>query len=273
QRGRDRMAFEYSALMRLARAFPRRFVPRVFFSGTQGIGANSGTGSSVSLFAAEWYEGFHEFHLNACAANPEAPAVLWDPAFQDAPLGQDELSEIYRQVAYILTYYYDALTLCEIFPWHHAAGDFVVKRDHNKIDVRLITVRQYAPRIELRDDSPDNQAIAALMFLVNLTLRTRLDRSQGTGDIVWGPDCSVNATIRGFAEALEDQVTDGRLSHAHLRAIMRFLEQISPAELTQAFLAALDSYDPRAPDLPVIKANFDAHIFSTFKAIQGLSIE
>uniref|UniRef100_A0A7C4AQ90 Uncharacterized protein n=1 Tax=Desulfomonile tiedjei TaxID=2358 RepID=A0A7C4AQ90_9BACT len=270
QRGRDRMESEYSALAYLARTFPRRFIPRVFFSGTQCVGADPATGHQVSLFAAEWYEGFHEFHLDSSAPDPEATATLWDPLSWGAQLDQEELSEIYRQAAYILTYYYNVSNCCEIFPWHHAAGDFVVKRAQNRIDVRLITVRQYAPRIELSDNSPDKQAIAALMFLVNLTLRTRLDRSQGTGDIVWGPERSVNDTLRGFAEALQDQVEEGRLTHTRFLEIMSFLRQLAPAELAEAFLAALASYDPRAPDIPVIKQNLDVHIFSVFKALRSM---
>ncbi len=273
QRGRERMASEYSTLAYLTRTFPRRFVPRVFFSGSEFVGARAATGCHVSLFVAEWYDGFHEFHLESGAPNSEASAVLWDPSSWDVRLDQNELSEIYRQAGYILTYYYDVSRYCEIFPWHHAAGDFVVMRTHNLIDVRLITARQYAPRIELRDDDPDNKAIAALMFLVNLTLRTRLDRCQGTGDIVWGPERSVTDTIHGFSRALGDQVTEGRLTRSNFQGIVNYLAQISPAELTRGFLAALDSYDPRAPDIPVIRAHLDAHIFSVFKAFQRLGVE
>ena len=66
--------------------------------------------------------------------------------------------EVYRQAAFILTLYYDVETFEQIFPWHHAAGDFVVKADEGAVDVRLVTARQYAPMIEPNDDMPPTRS-------------------------------------------------------------------------------------------------------------------
>lgn len=272
ERGHERIVSECSALAYLAETFSTRFIPQFFFYGHQSLCSEEALNSPVRMFVAEWFEGFHEFHLGANREGATVQAFLWDPQIRDTLLSRKELSEVYRQAAYILTYYYDAFSYSEIFPWHHAAGDFVVSRQADHIEVRLITVRQYAPRMVLRDNSQDCQLTALLMFLLNLTLRMRLDRDCGLGKIIWGPEQAVKDTILGFAQALRDQVDEGRMEPPFLQKLTGFLNSIPPDELTRSFLALIDSYNPMAPDVPVIKTNMEQHILSVFKVLTTLRL-
>ena len=106
-------------------------------------------------------------------------------------LSESQSEEIWRKAAYILTNFYDPKTFEEIFPWHHASGDFVASAVNEQLDLKLITIRQYGPRLEFHEYSPENQVTAMALFLANLTIRMRLDRLDGVGEIVWAPDYSV----------------------------------------------------------------------------------
>ncbi len=134
--------------------------------------------------------------------------ILWDTDHGYAFLSDHEAAQIYYKASFILTTFYDPETFEEIFPWHHASGDFVASRENGQMACKLITVRQYAPRLEFYECSPENQVTALLLFLANLTIRMRLDRLDGVGDIVWAGDHSVEATIRGFVDALGRKVED-----------------------------------------------------------------
>jgi hypothetical protein len=49
-----------------------------------------------------------------------------------------------RRGIFLLTAYYNIDTGEQIFPWHHAAGDFVVTPLAEGFPVKLIAVRGYA---------------------------------------------------------------------------------------------------------------------------------
>lgn len=76
-----------------------------------------------------------------------------------------------------MTCYYNAETFEQIFPWHHAAGDFVIKLQKNNMKMKLITVRQYAPMLENKNETAKNNTDsdiylmleAMLVFFLNLS--------------------------------------------------------------------------------------------------------
>jgi len=96
-------------------------------------------------------------------------------------LSPGESGLIYHQASSILTCFYDVETFEEIFPWHHAAGDFVARRANGEMDLKLVAARQYAARVGFPEDSPQDRIMALVMFLTNLTVRMRLDRIDGVG--------------------------------------------------------------------------------------------
>ncbi len=82
----------------------------------------------------------------------------------------------------------------------------MASRENGQMACKLITVRQYAPRLEFHKRSPENQVTAMLLFFANLTIRMRLDRLDGVGETVWARDHSVEATIKGVVDGLRRNV-------------------------------------------------------------------
>jgi len=68
--------------------------------------------------------------------------------------------------------------------WHHAAG-ISCKEHWGVVDVRLTTARGYEPLVIFIEDQDINPVMALLYFFLDLTVRMRLDRWEGVGEIVW----------------------------------------------------------------------------------------
>jgi hypothetical protein len=112
---------------------------------------------------------------------------------------------LYRNAAMILSACYDPITASQIFPWHHAAGDFVVRVEGEGASVRLITVRDYIPMTGTADE-PDNEREileALVVFFIHLSIRMRLDRLDGVKEVVWAPDGCLDPMIDGFFQGLD----------------------------------------------------------------------
>ncbi len=145
-RGISRLHGEFQLLRRLNREFRCKFLPRVYFA-VEPSEVIAGGARPMSMFLGEWFEDFHEFHLTNDPENLAHPVIVWDDRRGPWQLSLHQQSELYRQTALILSYYYDTGTFCEVYPWHHAAGDFVLGPVGDALEVRLITARQYTPRV------------------------------------------------------------------------------------------------------------------------------
>jgi hypothetical protein len=269
-RGFMRIDSEFPAMQFLGRHFQQKFVPSVFFCGAQSVSGQISSNHPARMFVTEWCDGYHEFHLSRNPISGEIQPKLWESQHRISPLSETELRQIYVRAAHILTYYYDIDTHREIYPWHHAAGDFIVSRTGNKIDVRLIATRQYSPRLIVRHSSDVSPCDAAILFLANLTLRMRLDRSDGIGDILWGPLHSVEDTVLGFVSGLRAQMQEGRVSKSVFEEMVVRLRMLAPDHLADIFTCVIDSYDPSAPDLQIIQHNSAEHVFQVFQALRTM---
>jgi len=264
ERGKERLAKDYHLLKSLPQQFSNHFVPRTYFLGRQeALGADGGE-TDLVMFLAEWLEGYHEFHLSRNVERDTLETVVWDMDEGHRFLPETQSREIYRQAAFILTYYYDVQTFREIFPWHHASGDFVVHLGRDALDVKLITVRQYEPRTVFHEDLPENLMTALTIFLANLTVRMRLDRIDGVGAVAWLGDYCVEATIQGFVDAMKEKVMQGHCSPSVIGELTRALKAMSVAEWAELFRFVVDSYDESAPDVPVITENLADHVFLVY---------
>ena len=76
---------------------------------------------------------------------PGDALIVWDGAATPTLLRESTNGILLRQAAMILTACYDPVTTEQIFPWHHAAGDFVIRCDKDTLSVRLITARGLVP--------------------------------------------------------------------------------------------------------------------------------
>lgn len=303
ERGRARIEREFHLLKELSLGDEWIFVPKVCFI-AQSEPLTSLAGKRMIMFLGEWLEGYHEFHYSMDSDSGTYRLMLWDREAGDRFLSGEEEFAIFAQAAMILTFYYDTRLFKEIFPWHHAAGDFVARinahgdpqhapgsirkdRDSHEtvavpsipsssgifvphIQVKLITVRQYEARVALTTDSQQNARYALFLFLINLSIRMRLDRVDGVGETVWAGDRVLDATMQGFANALKTKAHLGHCTEEFVKEFFHFSAGTSLEDLTGLFQAVVESYDRDAPDVRVIREHLVDHVYSVYRRLQLL---
>jgi hypothetical protein len=206
--GRSYLREDFGNIRLLNNRFPYRFLPQVYCKGKVTL---PGRFRRLEMFLGEWLEGYHEFHLSGEPNELNSRLVVWDPVKGAHPLSKQQRADIYRQIALILTAYYDLETFEQIFSWHNAAGDFIVKTDDGQVDLRLITVRKYAPLFADVSGDADTILQALLICWLNLSIRIRLDRLDGVGEFGCADDDMVGAALMGFFGGLALQVRFGRI--------------------------------------------------------------
>ena len=257
--GAECMASEMAALGRVAPRLPSGSVPTVY-----GYALVSGADDvALPMFLADWFDGFHEFHLSIDPQSGRQGMVVWDTDTAPFYLSEQQQAEVYRQVAFLLTRAYDPDTTEQIYPWHHASGDFVLRVRGASVDLRLITVRQYAPTLTADGEALDDDArlMALLVFFLNLTLRNRLDRLDGTGETAWADPRAVAATVRGFLEALQDELAV---------AFRGLLGAYGRAELVDILTPVADRYRLMPMEQDLIHANLAPHGAHLFEVLQSV---
>ncbi|OEU66935.1 MAG: hypothetical protein BBJ57_06515 [Desulfobacterales bacterium PC51MH44] len=267
--GNESMQTEYRLLQKLNREFPFSFIPEAYGQGQ----ICSKSNLQIRMFLGEWFEGFNEFHISKDPIDKKNRINVWDPEKGNFFLTAEQTLEIYRQAAMILTCYYNVETLEQIYPWHHAAGDFVIKLINDKVNVRLVTVRQYASMFKKNEIEDQNQGAdlileALLVFFLNLSIRMRLDRLGGVGEIVWSDDLAVEGTLKGFFEGLALKPPIDLLPLPLVDCFQKHLLSCSQADLIDLSQAMVNAYNPQAPEVPVIKQNLQSHVMILYNAIK-----
>ena len=84
-----------------------------------------------------------------------------------------------------------------------------------------------------------------------------LDRMDGTGDIIWAEGGCLEMTWAGFIKALDLKEKGGLLGKRMLTDFYAWLKGLSLFDLRERLEALLESYDPRAPDVPILKKHLD----------------
>jgi len=192
--GKDWLKEEFSVLQKLHKKFNLRYLPEVYFAGEL---------NSMLFMLEDWFEGYHEFHVSFDEEG-QKKLKLWEYGSGYIYLSPEEACDIYKQASKILTLYYDFEHFNYIYPWHHAAGDFIVRVDNENMDVRLTTARRYKPLLDFQKNETD-PIFALFYFFLHLSLQMRLDKIDGVGEVVWAEDCSVDAAVQGFCEALQQK--------------------------------------------------------------------
>jgi hypothetical protein len=289
ERGKARLSREFEVLQYLHRRYDFPFLPRTYFQGEAFL-------PPMLMFLADWFEGYHEFHLTMDEGGSRN-LVLWDTQKNRCRLSGPKAWQIYHQAAKILTLYYDLESFEQIFPWHHAAGDFVVKLrephpnpppprgragwgsiacpqaddvnyETKSLDVRLVTARQYAPMLEPSEGIPAHEAL--LFFLLNLSVRMRLDRLDGVGIMAWADDECVDATLKGFVEGLRAKQDKGFIDKRFVSGFLQYGRSLAKDDLAYRFHALIDACDQAAPDIPVIREHLERHISKSHFVLQSL---
>ncbi len=254
--GKSTIQREYRLLERLAGPY----LPEVY---GMGVGYTE-DGTEIPMFLGRWFSGYCEFHLSGSVAGRGSRnrVVVWDTDGGHFFLSDAQAAALYRRVAMILTHYYAIDTFAQIYPWHHAAGDFVVKCRADTVKVKLITVRQYDAMIESGAEITDAALLleALLLFLLNMTLRMRIDRCDGTGEVAWAGDFAVEATLAGFFRALAEKPRTALLPDTPEACFRGHLLGCSPQDLFDRADSLVAAYDPHAPDTAVVRRHLKDHV-------------
>ncbi len=240
---------ECSLLSALAHEIPS-FIPRIDGSGMVLVEKGE-----IGFFLGQWFEGFREFHITSI--NGVEQIGVWESNGKIHYLDLEKASLIYENIAYALTMAYNIDTGEQIFPWHHAAGDFIVYIDQPDFPIKLITVRGYGPLIVIdRDDGTGIQILPSLLFFfMNLTLRMQMDRMDGVRESVFLGDKVLKTTVDGFLTALDTKDPTGDLREG----FKEFFQGFSLEQLMLMVIQVLEDWPPSARELPVIQNHLHSH--------------
>lgn len=258
-RGKARLHHEVEVLRYLNAKAPGAGLPRVYFQAEPVVTPTPGAGPvAVPMFVADWFDGYHEFHLSVDSPSGARYMVLWDTEKGRRKLSSVERRKVYAAASEVMARLYDVRTFEQVFPWHHAAGDFVARVDGDAVSVKLVTARQYAAMLDPAGGVSPCEAL--LFFLMNLSLRMRLDRLDGVGPVTWAEDDCVDATLEGFNRGLRAQAPRGTDTAGVVAGFGAFCRGLSKQALAERFDALVGACDCKAPDMPVVRAHLKAHI-------------
>jgi hypothetical protein len=201
---------------------------------------------------------------------------VWDSEKGNDFLSTDQSLDLYTLAAGILTDYYNLESFEQINSWHHAAGDFIVCRDNKKIDLKLIAVRRYASRFKQFDDRNNTEndveliLQTLLVFFLKLSLKMRLDRLDGVGDIVWADNIAVQGTLIGFLNSLGLKPQVPSLPDSVLRCFFYYLSVCSKTDLLELTETILSTFNPDSPEVDVIGRHLNSHVDTLHHCIHQL---
>lgn len=268
--GRRFIEQDYQNLLRLNAETPFHYLPQVHGWDRMTLSG----GLRCAMFLGEWFDGYHEFHLAPDPVDKAFKIIVWDEVGGRYFLTAEQTQTLYAQAAKILTCYYNLTSFEQILAWHHAAGDFVVNIDSDRLRLRLVTVRGYAAGFQSQQrattEANDQQRLlqALLVFFLHLSLQMRLDRLEGVGDMVWSDKIAVDATLTGFLEALSLKLDGGVLPDSPLTCFVAYLSTCQASDLLDLAKAIVNRFNPRMPELRLIKQNLNEHVLALHKSIQ-----
>jgi hypothetical protein len=258
--GKNYLREEFSVLKRLNTKSNLSYLPGVYIFSEQ---------NSMSFLLEDWFEGYHEFHISRDEEGKQR-IKLWDFHSGYKYLSQEQCFEIYKQCSKILTLYYDLNDFSQIYPWHHAAGDFVVKVKDKKIDVHLTTARRYEPFIGFLEKDTLNPILALCYYLLDLSVRMRLDKLDGMGEVVWADDICLEATLSGFLEALKLK-EELKNYIGSVEDFLSLLKAFGEEELKITFNPIIELYT-KEKDFPILIENLEEHVKKLYTILQSLPL-
>jgi hypothetical protein len=255
---------EFNNLQYLAGALPLSYLPRVFAKSA----LQTRQGIPCKLFLAEWLDGYHEFHLSRSSRGRAPRVVVWNGQRGGAALSQGQVGSLLAQAATILTCYFNPFTFNQIYPWHHAAGDFVVRLAGDVPQVRLITVRGYQPLFETHGELPTSELAlnALLVFALNTTLRMRLDRIDGVGDLVMHETPMVAFIWQGIQAGVQQLVSVHGLPEQFIRLWRDYVRTCTRDDIAELYELLLQRYRDRGDEAVLMGEHLAEHIIAFHEA-------
>jgi len=262
ERGKACLSREETLLRKLGEDFRLAYLPTPFLKREVSAGGKA----SLSMMATGWFEDYHEWHLDS---DRSRRIYIWDQKRGTRLASDEEASCIYEEASKILTLYYDPESFRQIRPWHHAAGDFVVSTEGKKTEVRLTTVRGYEPLELMRGAGPLNPVIGLVYFFLDLTIKMRIDKTEGTKEVIWADSFCLRPVVEGFFEALRIVAGQARHPLGDPEYLLRLFQTFSLDEVNSLFRPLLKHYESEDPgDYPVIEANLGVHAESLWRIIR-----
>ncbi|NNG01420.1 MAG: hypothetical protein HKM93_18675 [Desulfobacteraceae bacterium] len=262
--GRQLIDHEFHCIDRLNSTFPISFLPQVYAFGEGAWGDSD----RFPMFLGEWFSGYNEFHLTGNPDTGDLKVVVWDEDEGHFDLSKAGTAELIRRAAMILSTYYNPLTFEQIQHWHHAAGDFVVKMVDGRPDLKLITVRDYAPLIRIAANTGDTEhdlrtmLTGCLLFFLNLSLKMRIDRIDGVGEMaLYAPDV-LKPVWEGFQQGLDLSCRIHQLPEGVHEQVIAYIRSCPAADLAELMTACSKRYGHDSPERKIIGAAMGDHIES-----------
>ncbi len=270
--GKKHINEEFDNIKRINTEFAESFLPQVYTMGE----VTSGSRINFYMFLGEWFKDYHEFHISRQTSGNHRQICVWDDRKGRYTLSHKQTLRLYRQAARIMTCYYNVTTFEHISPWHHAAGDFIIRLDQNSIDLKLITVRGYTPLFQdLNGQIPGTRTAeqilqAMLIFFLKLSIRMRLDRVDGVGELVWSDPGVVQSTVAGTFDGLAQKPADPILPDAVAICFQYYLSICSPEDLFDLSESIIQTLHPAAPEIPLIKQHLAEHVRLLIESISEI---
>ena len=269
--GRRFIEKEYDHIKRLNTEQRLDHLPEVY-----GFGRVESNRLNFVMFLGQWFDGYHEFHISIDPADKKPKILVWDDSRGRFFLTAEQTRTLYARASKILTDYYNLKYFEQIFSWHHAAGDFIVKTEAETLKLKLISVRRYRSTFgnhQLPTTGQTNSELilhALLVFFLNLSMRMRLDRLDGIGEMVWSNPIAVEATLIGFLEALSMKPDIPSLPDSPLACFVAYLASCRRADLLDLSESVVRQFNPRMPGLLLVKENLNTHVETLHGAIQQI---
>lgn len=258
---------ELNLLRELHGTLDRPYLPRPYLLGEASYMDGVRPAKPFMLSIIEWFDDYHEFHTSRRGPGDGRAVRVWTGSGEGLFLDREQERLLYGSAAAILTACLDAGDFRQIYPWHHAAGDFVVRLSGSELRVRLITARDYRSLLSL-DRDPEAIWIGIAHFFLNLSLRMRLDRLDGTGDLTWAGAHILEGVVAGFLE--------GWSQKAGRQPTLPSSEQV--VEVLRSFdgeewLALAEIVLPQAmierEETSFIEARLEDHVYELASALAG----
>ncbi len=279
QEAKQALSHEFDLLQYLYSQTGLPYLPAVYWKGP--VNAYKQEGAETFLMViSEWFEGYHEWHFSIDEENRER-ILIWDMGGGYRFASEHQAHDIIKQATKILTLYYNPESYHRIFPWHHGAGDFVVATRDDAVDVRLVTARGYdplqLPKDEINLALPGLAGLAGplqalMLFLLETTVKMRLDKDEGMGDSIWAGASLLEAVIDGLFQALrvKERWTDGPTIRAD--TFKNFLGSFTENDIRLLLQEQTGTYcQPGSSDYEVVRGHLDQHASEVYRAIRSFS--
>jgi hypothetical protein len=105
--------------------------------------------------------------------------------------------------------------------------------------------------------------------LLNLSLRMRIDRLDGVGDMVWADDRAVAGTVQGFFDGLDLQTRFDIIPQEFRKVLGGYLTALSAADTIDLIKAIVGRLPPQSLETRLIKSNIEDHANTLYRHINA----